>query len=66
MRSWDLSQKVYSWRSEINQADSTYKTYRKVCFPEHIATHLVAPVHINTNGPKVAAIPLDSLIAPGN
>lgn len=63
---WDSSKKVYIQRHEISQDDSTYKSYNKVCFPEHSGTHLVASAHLNKDGFKVADIPFNHLIATGN
>lgn len=62
---WDSSQKVTTQRSEIYLPDSTYKSFNKVCFPEHSGTHLDAPSYITKNGRKVADIPIDSLIVSG-
>uniref|UniRef100_A0A8D9AC29 Uncharacterized protein n=1 Tax=Cacopsylla melanoneura TaxID=428564 RepID=A0A8D9AC29_9HEMI len=62
---WDSSQKVSTTRNEIYLPDSTYKSFNKVCFPEHGGTHLDAPSYITKNGRRVADIPIDSLIESG-
>lgn len=62
---WDSSQKVSTSRSEIYLPDSTYKSFNKVCFPEHSGTHLDAPSYVTKNGRRVADIPIDSLIVSG-
>uniref|UniRef100_A0A8D8UQY0 Kynurenine formamidase n=1 Tax=Cacopsylla melanoneura TaxID=428564 RepID=A0A8D8UQY0_9HEMI len=62
---WDSSQKVSTTRNEIYLPDSTYKSFNKVCFPEHGGTHLDAPSYITKNGRRVADIPIDSLIVSG-
>lgn len=63
---WDSSQKVSTQRNEIYLPDSTYKSFNKVCFPEHSGTHLDAPSYITKNARKVAEIPIESLIVSGN
>ena len=36
-----------------------------VCMPEHVGTHLDAPLHFSSQGQATDQIPLDRLIAPG-
>ena len=46
-------------------SNTSFYAENDFCIPEHAGTHLDAPYHFDKKGIKVAEIPLNTLIGPG-